>query len=49
MATTTIAGIAGELLIATPEYSGLVPCQFKNALDWASRSHRGSVLQGRPP
>lgn len=39
---------AGALLIATPEYNHGVPGVLKNALDWASRPPRGSVLAGKP-
>jgi chromate reductase, NAD(P)H dehydrogenase (quinone) len=39
---------ADALLIATPEYNHGVPGVLKNAIDWASRPPRGSVLQGKP-
>lgn len=39
---------ADALLIATPEYQHGVPGVLKNALDWASRPHAGSVLEGKP-
>ena len=39
---------ADALLIATPEYNFGVPGVLKNAIDWASRPPRGSVLQGKP-
>jgi chromate reductase len=42
-----IAG-ADAVLFATPEYNGSVPGQLKNAVDWASRPHRTSVLWGKP-
>jgi chromate reductase, NAD(P)H dehydrogenase (quinone) len=41
-------GEADALLIATPEYNHGVPGVLKNAIDWASRPPRGSVLQGKP-
>lgn len=41
-------GEADALLIATPEYNHGVPGLLKNAIDWASRPPRSSVLQGRP-
>ena len=41
-------GEAGALLIATPEYNHGVPGVLKNAIDWASRPPRGSVLAGKP-
>src|SRR5688572_23791882 len=39
---------ADALLIATPEYNQGVPGVLKNAIDWASRPPRGSVLAGKP-
>jgi chromate reductase, NAD(P)H dehydrogenase (quinone) len=39
---------ANALLIATPEYNHGVPGVLKNAIDWASRPARDSVLEGKP-
>jgi chromate reductase, NAD(P)H dehydrogenase (quinone) len=39
---------ADALLIATPEYNHGVPGALKNAVDWASRPHRTSVLACKP-
>jgi chromate reductase len=39
---------ADALLICTPEYNHGVPGVLKNAVDWASRPPRGSVLNGKP-
>ncbi|HVF61633.1 MAG TPA: NADPH-dependent FMN reductase [Thermoanaerobaculia bacterium] len=41
-------GEADALLVATPEYNHGVPGVLKNAIDWASRPARGSVLAGKP-
>jgi chromate reductase, NAD(P)H dehydrogenase (quinone) len=44
------AAIAGAdaVLVATPEYNASIPGVLKNALDWASRPVRESVLRGKP-
>jgi chromate reductase len=41
-------GKADALLIATPEYNYGVPGVLKNAIDWASRPPRRSVLDFKP-
>jgi chromate reductase len=41
-------GEADALLLATPEYNHCIPGVLKNAIDWASRPPRASVLSGKP-
>jgi len=41
-------GEVDALLIATPEYNHCIPGVLKNAIDWASRPPRSSVLGGKP-
>lgn len=39
---------ADGLLLATPEYNYSTSAAIKNAIEWASRPHRGSPLEGKP-
>jgi chromate reductase len=44
------AAIAGAdaVLFATPEYNSSIPGQLKNAIDWASRPVKTTVLRNKP-
>lgn len=44
----TAIAASDALLTVTPEYQRGVPGVLKNALDWASRPPRESVLDGKP-
>jgi chromate reductase len=39
---------ADAILFATPEYNSSVPGQLKNAIDWASRPFKDTVLRNKP-
>ena len=39
---------ADVVVLVTPEYNGTVPGVLANAVDWLSRPHGQSVLQGKP-
>jgi chromate reductase, NAD(P)H dehydrogenase (quinone) len=39
---------ADAILFATPEYNSSLPGQLKNAVDWASRPFKGTVLRNKP-
>src|SRR5205814_2871973 len=39
---------SNAVLIATPEYNGVVPGMLANAIDWASRPTGRSVLRNKP-
>lgn len=36
------------ILFATPEYNSSIPGQLKNAIDWASRPFKATVLRNKP-
>jgi chromate reductase len=48
VALKDIIRLADALLIATPEYNNGMPGVLKNAIDWASRPARASVLRDKP-
>jgi chromate reductase len=39
---------ADAVLFATPEYNASIPGQLKNAIDWASRPVKETVLRNKP-
>jgi len=39
---------ADAILFATPEYNSSIPGQLKNAIDWASRPFKETVLRNKP-
>jgi len=39
---------ADAVLFATPEYNASIPGQLKNAIDWASRPVKQTVLRNKP-
>lgn len=39
---------ADAILFATPEYNSSLPGQLKNAVDWASRPFKETVLRNKP-
>jgi chromate reductase len=39
---------ADAVVVVTPEYNGTVPGVLANAVDWLSRPHGRSVLEGKP-
>lgn len=41
-------GQADAVLFATPEYNSSIPGQLKNAIDWASRPAKETVLRNKP-
>ena len=48
IALKDVIRLADALLIATPEYNNGMPGVLKNAIDWASRPVRSSVLRDKP-
>jgi chromate reductase, NAD(P)H dehydrogenase (quinone) len=48
VALKDVIRLADALLIATPEYNNGMPGVLKNAIDWASRPARASVLRDKP-